>query len=68
MKSGLFVIKKSDCDQYWTCSREHGSGWNPKRPKQSFSKSELSKEIFRMAEAGLGKQRIEIIELEINNG
>lgn len=65
MKSGLFVIKKSDCEQYWTCSLEHGSGWNPHVPKQAFTKSELSKEVFRITENGLGKQRIEIIELHI---
>jgi len=59
----LFVIKKADQDQYWNCSTVHGTGWHPHYPKQAFSKSELAVEISRLADAGLGKQRIEVIEL-----
>ena len=48
----LFVIRKRDAQQYWLCSSEHGSGWNDKQPKQTFSKSELAKEVFRLIEKG----------------
>ena len=46
----LYVIRKVDQDQYWHCSIEHGAGWHPHYPKQSFSKSELTKQIFSMIE------------------
>src|ERR1700733_2758795 len=54
--SGLFVIEqlRSDNDRhFWNCSSEHGCGWNPHHPKQAFSKSELSREIFQMIDRGL---------------
>lgn len=44
----LFVIKQRGRDLFWTCSAEHGSGWNSNNPKQSFSPSELVKEIRRL--------------------
>jgi hypothetical protein len=62
-RMGLFVIKKSDQNQYWVRSGEHGCGWNPHFPKQAFSKSELAKEILFLLSSGIGAQRIEIIEL-----
>jgi len=62
--SRLFVIRKVGQAQYWTCSPEHGSGWNVLHPKQAFSKSELSKEIFRLIDLGWFCP-IEIIELKI---
>ena len=65
MEAGLYVIKKSSCEQYWMCSSVHGTGWNPHHPKQAFSKSELAKEVRRLVDNGLGKQRLEIIELAI---
>jgi len=65
MRSNLFVIKKSILHQYWMCSSEHGTGWNPHYPKQAFSRSELAKEIRRLIDNGIGKQRLEIIELHI---
>lgn len=46
----LFVIKKKGQDQYWACPNAHGSGWCDRHPKQSFTKSELTKEIFRLIE------------------
>jgi hypothetical protein len=49
---GLFVIRQKRTGYYWTCSSEHGSGWQPKQPKQSFTKSELSKEIYRLIDQG----------------
>lgn len=54
--SGLFVIEQSRTDKervFWNCSTEHGCGWNPGHPKQAFTKSELSREIFRMVDKGL---------------
>lgn len=63
----LFVIKKSDCDQYWLCSSEHGSGWHEGYPKQAFSRSELTKEMRRLTDKGLGRQRLEVIELFIQD-
>jgi hypothetical protein len=51
MKVPLFVIKKLDVDQYWACSAEHGTGWTP-RPKQSFSPSELVREVRRLIDEG----------------
>jgi hypothetical protein len=50
----LFVIaKQSGAEaQYWACSTEHGCGWHPGTPKQSFTKSELSREIFRLIDQG----------------
>jgi len=53
--SGLFVIQmvRSDGNRhFWTCSTTHGCGWNPDHPKQAFSKSELSREIFQMIDRG----------------
>ena len=44
----LFVIKMRNREQYWTCSSEHGSGWN-NQPKQSFSPSELATQVGLLA-------------------
>lgn len=67
VRSGLFVIRttsKSDAKpQYWSCSTEHGTGWCA-QPKQAFTKSELSKEIFQIIDRGWF-QSIEIVELQI---
>jgi hypothetical protein len=51
VKIPLFVIKKLDVDQYWACSAEHGTGWSPS-PKQSFSPSELVREVRRLIDEG----------------
>ena len=45
MKTKLFVIRQLGRDLYWNNSAEHGCGWNPGNPKQSFSPSELTKQI-----------------------
>lgn len=53
--SGLFVIEqvRSDSERFfWNCSTEHGCGWHSGHPKQAFSKSELSREIFEMIDRG----------------
>ena len=55
MKTELFVIEqvRSDKDRlFYHCSSEHGCGWNPHRPKQSFSKSELTGVLREMIEFG----------------
>jgi len=49
--SRLFVIKKRYQDQFWCCSTEHGSGWSEGHPKQSFSPSEVTKEIRRLIDS-----------------
>jgi hypothetical protein len=48
----LFVIKQIGREMYWTCSSEHGSGWQEGDPKQAFTKSELSKEVYRLIDKG----------------
>ena len=48
METKLFVIKQKGRNQFWCCSAEHGSGWTDGTPKQSFSPSELVKEIRRL--------------------
>lgn len=60
----LFVIQKAGRPLFWHCSTEHGCGWHEGHPKQSFSKSELSREIVRMIERGYFTA-IEIHELVI---
>ena len=50
LESGRYIIKKHGTDKYWSCSIEGGIGWQPKKPKQSFSKSELLKQIYRMGQ------------------
>lgn len=52
VQTKLYVIKQRDRHLYWACSTEHGSGWTGPYPKQSFTKSELSKEIFRLIDHG----------------
>lgn len=58
----LFAIKQKNRELYWNCSTEHGTGWNPHEPKQSFSKSELSREIFNIIDRGYFVD-LEILEL-----
>ncbi len=60
----LFIIKKLNAEQYWSCSTEHGTGWNPNEPKQAFSKSELVHEIHRLAYEGYFTN-IAVIQLKI---
>ncbi len=47
MRSGtnLFIIKQRGRNLFWTCSDEHGCGWHDGNPKQSFSPSELTREL-----------------------
>lgn len=47
MKTKLFVICQRGRNQFWSCNAEHGSGWTD-CPKQSFTPSELIKEIRRL--------------------
>lgn len=63
----LFVLRKrnggkGDYD-YWTCSSEHGTGWC-RNPKQSFSPSELTREIWRLIDNGWFVD-CEIVELAV---
>ena len=46
----LFTIQLPN-GLYWICSSEHGSGWTD-QPKQTFSKSELCKQIALLIEHG----------------
>ena len=50
--TGLFVIRKLTQPQFWQCSTEHGAGWHPGRPKQAFSRSELTAELRRLIDEG----------------
>ena len=65
-KTRLFVVRKRFQEQFWTCSSEHGSGWNDGHPKQSFSPSELTREIRRLIDQGWMTDLI-VIELTIPN-
>lgn len=65
--SRLFVIKKMGADQYWACSTEHGAGWSDGHPKQSFSPSELTREIRRLIDQGWFCS-VEIVELVLAEG
>lgn len=65
LRTQLFVIKKSNQDQYYCCSSVHGCGWTPHRPKQAFTKSELSRVLREMIDQGVQAGRMEIIELTI---
>ena len=47
-KVPLVVIRMRHQEEYWTCSSEHGSGWNS-HPKQSFSPSELATQVGLLA-------------------
>jgi hypothetical protein len=60
----LFVIKKKGQEQFWACSSEHGSGWCDRHPKQSFTKSELAKEIHRLIDRDWFTD-IEILQLHL---
>lgn len=67
-RTGLFVIRSCATSgdgkqQYWSCSTEHGTGWCSV-PKQSFTKSELSGQVFDIIEHG-HFQDMEIIELRV---
>lgn len=66
--SGLFVIRSCATSgdgkkQYWSCSPEHGTGWCA-TPKQSFTKSELAKQVFDLIDNG-HFQNCEILELHV---
>ena len=63
--SGLFVIRQLGRDMYWTCSSEHGCGWNPSSAKQSFSKSELTRQIAQMIDNDQFTN-VEIIQLRLS--
>ena len=65
MSSKLFVIKQRGRNLFWTCSAEHGSGWNDGNPKQSFSPSELVKEIRRLIDESWFTD-IEVCELYLH--
>lgn len=63
-RCGLFVIRQLGRKLYWCCSTEHSCGWTEHQPKQAFSKSELSKQVFNMIDRGCWCD-IEILELSI---
>jgi hypothetical protein len=54
MYTKLFVIEQEGGTEriFWTCSAEHGSGWTPGHPKQSFSPSELTAQLRSMIDHG----------------
>ncbi len=62
--SKLFVIKQRHRELYWCCSSEHGSGWNPGNPKQSFSPSELTRELRRFIDDGIWTD-VEVLQLDL---
>ena len=66
METKLFVIKQRGHNQFWACSAEHGSGWTDGAPKQSFSPSELVKEIRRLIDEKWFTD-IEVCELRLND-
>jgi hypothetical protein len=66
MTTKLFIIKQRGRDLYWNCSAEHGSGWADGNPKQSFSPSELMKEIRRLIDEKWFTD-IEVLELIIRS-
>lgn len=66
METKLFVIKQRGRNLFWCCSAEHGSGWNEPNPKQSFSPSELVKEIRRLIDEKFFTD-IEVCELRLND-
>ena len=45
---GLYVIRKRGHESYWARSAEHGCGWRDNEPGQTFSRTELQKEIGHM--------------------
>lgn len=65
MSTKLFVIKQRGRNQFWNCSAEHGSGWSDGHPKQSFSPSELVKEIRRLIDEKWFTD-IEVCELRLH--
>lgn len=64
MNVRLFVIRKLGTNQFWNNSPEHGCGWSIEHPKQSFSLSELTKEIRLLIEKGWFED-CEILQLSI---
>ncbi len=58
----LFVIRQRGRKLYWSCSTEHSCGWTDGHPKQSFSPSELTKQIRLLIDEGWFAD-IEILEL-----
>ena len=67
MDTKLFIIKQRGRDLFWSCSAEHGSGWTDGKPKQSFSPSELVKEIRRLIDEKWFTD-IEVCELILRDG
>ena len=63
----LFVIEQMGGTErlFWTCSTEHGCGWQPKGPKQSFSKSELVGQLRKMIEEKWFPGRVIIRQLSM---
>lgn len=55
-KTRLYVIEQSGRAEhdrvFWSCSSEHGCGWNPGNPKQAFSPSELTAQLRSMIDHG----------------
>lgn len=64
MSTGLFVIRQVGTGYYWNCSTEHGTGWNEGKPKQSFTKSELTAQIRSMIDNDW-LTTVEIVELRL---
>ena len=65
----LFVIETTGTERlFWTCSSEHGCGWQPHQPKQAFSKSELCKQLASMIENGTLPISVTIRQLGIIEG
>lgn len=63
----LYLIKQRGREMYWACSAEHGCGWHPGNPKQSFSPSELTKELRRLIDEKWFVD-LEILELMVRGG
>lgn len=63
----LYVIKQKGRDLFWACSSEHGTGWHPGHPKQSFSPSELVKEVRRLIDEQWFVD-LEVLELMTRGG
>lgn len=63
-QTNLFLIKQLGRDLYWTNCREHGCGWSSPKPKQSFSKSELVRELSSIIGWGFFCD-VEVLQLKV---